>query len=207
MGLLLGLLTLPVSGPVRGTIWVADGGHSQFQLFAPDGTFLEAWGGEGQGTGDGQFDFVRPNSDDDAFGAVAFAPDGSFYVADMGNRRIQHFSADRAFLNAWGGFGAEDGQFISPIDIAVDSQGNVFVDDDKRQILEADILPANGMGGDHDPDTAIDEAGLYFAGLRGRVEARQHGDLDSVPGEALAEDIEMLSGQHRRRSNNDRLTT
>jgi tripartite motif-containing protein 71 len=115
-----------------GNIWVADGGHSQFQIFAPDGTYLESWGGAGVGSDDGQFNFLRPNSEGDSFGAVAFAPDGSFYVADMGNLRIQHFSADRAFLHAWGGFGGEDGQFLSPIDIAVDSQGNVFVDDDKR---------------------------------------------------------------------------
>jgi tripartite motif-containing protein 71 len=117
-----------------GNIWVADGAHSQFQIFAPDGTFIEAWGTPG--SGDGQFNFVRPNSDGDSFGAVAFAPDGSFYVADMGNHRIQHFASDRSFLHAWGSFGGEDGQFISPIDIAVDSQGNVFVDDDKREDIQ-----------------------------------------------------------------------
>ncbi|MDQ3654277.1 MAG: PQQ-binding-like beta-propeller repeat protein, partial [Chloroflexota bacterium] len=117
-----------------GTIWIANGEHSQFDRFAPDGTFIESWGTFGDG--DGEFNFVRPNSNDDAFGSVAFAPDGTFYVADMGNQRIQHFDADRHFLYAWGEFGPGNGDFLSPIDVAVDSQGNVFVDDDKREDIQ-----------------------------------------------------------------------
>lgn len=117
-----------------GSIWVPDGGNSRFQIFSPDGDFIETWGASGDG--EGEFNFIRPNSQGDVFGAVAFAPDGAFYVADMGNQRIQHFSADRQFLNAWGSFGTDDGEFLSPIDIVVDSQGNVFVDDDKRNDIQ-----------------------------------------------------------------------
>lgn len=132
-----------------GTIWVAGGFHSQFQLFSQDGTFLEAWGEPG--TDKGQFNFV-PTGGDDAFGAIAFAPDGSFYVADTGNQRIQHFSADRQFIRAWGQPGSGDGQFLNPFDIEVDSQGNVFVNDDLRddiQKFNADgtfVLKFGGQG-------------------------------------------------------------
>jgi len=117
-----------------GNIWVTNGEHSRFEIFAPDGTFIEDWGVPG--SGDGEFNFVRPNSNNDAFGSIAFAPDGSFYVADMGNQRVQHFDADRRFMMAWGEFGSGDGEFLSPNDIAVDSQGNVFVDDDKREDIQ-----------------------------------------------------------------------
>lgn len=123
-----------------GRLWVADSTHSIFQIFNPDGTFAEAWGTPGKG--DGQFDFVRPASGPDAFGAVAFASDGSFFVADTGNHRIQHFAADRSFLSAWGEFGGGEGQLNSPICLVVDAHGNVIVGDDIAGTVQA--FDANG---------------------------------------------------------------
>lgn len=115
-----------------GRIWVSDSTRSVFQIFDEDGKFVETWGMPG--AADGQFNFTRRNGD--SFGAIAFAPDDSFYVADTGNQRIQHFAADRTFVETWGGFGGGDGQFISPIDVAVDADGNVFVDDDNRNDVQ-----------------------------------------------------------------------
>ena len=67
----------------------------------------------------------------DADGAIAFAPDGSFYVADGGNNRIQQFDAQRRFVRSWGSFGTGEGQFTSPKGIATDGK-TVFVADDAR---------------------------------------------------------------------------
>lgn len=39
-----------------GSIWVADGDNHRFQIFAPNGKFLEAWGTKG--SGEGEFDFT-----------------------------------------------------------------------------------------------------------------------------------------------------
>lgn len=116
-----------------GRVWVADGARNQFQIFNPDGTFAEAWGTPG--SGDGQFNFIRA-SNGNTFGAIAFAPDGSFYVADLGNFRVQKFDKDRNFLFAWGTAGTGNGQFIEAFDVALDADGNVFVLDDKRDDVQ-----------------------------------------------------------------------
>ena len=119
-----------------GRIWVSVQADSAFWIFDRDGTYLETWGAPGDG--DGELDFVTQNG---GFGAVAFRPDGGFYVADSGNARVQQFDADRAFVRAWGTFGTEDGQFTAPQGIAVDGSGNVFVIDDARhdvQVFDAD---------------------------------------------------------------------
>ena len=119
-----------------GTIWVADGDNNRFQIFAPDGSLLEVWGTPG--SGEGEFDFTTIGWGGYDQGAIAFAPDGAFYVADPGNHRIQKFGPDRGFLTAWGSEGREPGQFNTPIDLVVDGQGRVYVVDSYRNVAPAD---------------------------------------------------------------------
>lgn len=118
-----------------GTIWVVDSGNNRFQLFSPDGEYLETWGAPGEG--EGQFNFVRsPGDIGNSWGSIAFAPDGSFYVAESANHRVQHFSADRTLVGAWGSFGTGDGQFSDPIGVAVAPDGNVYVIDDQGDDIQ-----------------------------------------------------------------------
>src|SRR5688500_18548422 len=55
----------PLAAPVdlavdpEGTVWVVDSGNSRFQLFTPDGHFLETWGTPGDGPGEFNF-LVEP---------------------------------------------------------------------------------------------------------------------------------------------------
>jgi DNA-binding beta-propeller fold protein YncE len=115
---------------------VADADNDRFQIFAPDGTFLEVWGTSG--SSEGEFDFTTVGWGGYPEAAIAFAPDGTFYVTDTGNHRIQKFGPDRDFLTAWGSEGTEPGQFDTPIDLVVDGQGRVYVLDSFRNGFPAD---------------------------------------------------------------------
>lgn len=115
-----------------GRIWAAEGLSDRFSIVTPDGAFVVEWGDSG--SGDGQLDLTRANGD--AYGNVVFASDGSMFVLDVGNRRVQRFDANRKFLSAWGSFGPDPGQFVDPVGLALDEDGNVNVLDDRRAVVE-----------------------------------------------------------------------
>jgi sugar lactone lactonase YvrE len=67
---------------------------------------------------------------------LSIAPDGSVYVADSNNHRIQHFASDGTFLEEWGSFAdssqgqAPGGTFFEPWSVAVSPDGRfVYVVD------------------------------------------------------------------------------
>jgi outer membrane protein assembly factor BamB len=115
-----------------GRFWATEGFDDRFAIYTADGNFVERWGDSGSAPGE----FKLQRSNGDPYGMVEFAPDGSFYVLDPGNRRIQHFDADRQFLEMWGEFGSGPGQFSDPVSIAVDREGLVYVLDDVRGVIE-----------------------------------------------------------------------
>jgi sugar lactone lactonase YvrE len=84
---------------------------------AASGDFILQIGGPGSGPGE----LAAP-------WGVAVDQDGSLYVADTGNHRVQVFSRTGAFLRSWGSLGAAPGQLDGPTGIAVCS-GNVYVAD------------------------------------------------------------------------------
>jgi sugar lactone lactonase YvrE len=55
--------------------------------------------------------------------------DDAIYVVDTGNERVQLFTREGAFLDAWGGYGSGPDQLIEPVGIAVGPDGNVYVAD------------------------------------------------------------------------------
>ena len=58
-----------------------------------------------KGTGDGQFD--QP-------GGLTFAADGTLYVCDQVNHRVQRLTSEGKFLGKWGEYGDAAGQFGAP---------------------------------------------------------------------------------------------
>ncbi len=58
------------------------------------------------------------------------------YVADTSNHRIQKFTADGTRLLGWGGFGNSDGQFGFPHDVAVATDGSIYVSDDYNNRIQ-----------------------------------------------------------------------
>lgn len=112
------------AGP-DGRLYVADKHYHKIQAFAPDGTFLREWGWPRRGKGEDISQFDRPS-------ALAVGPDGTVYVADVNNNRIQAFDADGNFLRMWG---EEDcrtvprpaGRFCFLEGVSVGADGAVYV--------------------------------------------------------------------------------
>ncbi len=119
----------PAIDPLTGDVWVASSFQNAYWIFKPDGSYVGTWGTAG--TGPGQLALTTHDPHPDGVGAIAFAPDGSFYIADNGNFRVEEFDKDRHFVRQWGGFGTGPGQFVSPKGIATDGK-LVFVADDPR---------------------------------------------------------------------------
>lgn len=64
--------------------------------------------------------------------AIDIAPDGSVWVADATNHRIQHFSTEGTLIFQFGSEGNGIAQFKAPNDIDVDQDGSIWVADTRN---------------------------------------------------------------------------
>ncbi|MBE0672301.1 MAG: TIGR03663 family protein [Anaerolineales bacterium] len=109
-----------------GTIYVADSRNHRVLHLDMEGNTLQEWGSFADGIntpiGDGTFN--------EPWG-IATGPDGSVYVTDTWNHRIQKFTASGRFIKAWGTFGQGETpeSFYGPRGLAVDAEGRVYVTD------------------------------------------------------------------------------
>jgi len=152
--------------PKTADVWAAVPFANLFWVFAADGTYLESWGTAGSGPG--QLDLSDHGQNPDGFGAIAFAPDGGFYVGDVGNNRVEEFDATRQFVKAWGSFGSRNGEFAQITAVATDGK-TVYVGDGVRGDIQA--FDSNGrylrtfanVGGGFGAFVALDAAGNVYA--------------------------------------------
>ncbi|MCZ2127358.1 MAG: TIGR03663 family protein [Anaerolineales bacterium] len=109
-----------------GTLYIADSLNHRILHVNADGSLLQSWGSFADGVsvplGNGTFN--------EPWG-VAVGPDGSVYVSDTWNSRIEKFTSAGVFVKAWGTFGQGDtpDAFYGPRGLAADSAGRVYVAD------------------------------------------------------------------------------
>ncbi|MBM3340937.1 MAG: hypothetical protein FJY56_02335 [Betaproteobacteria bacterium] len=142
-------------GP-SGDLYVTDGyRNSRVHRFSKDGELIQSWGQPGKSA---PGDFHLPHS-------LAIAPDGTIYMSDRANQRVQIFTPDGQFKGMWTGMGG-------PNDMALDNNGIFYLveqaTDSSKPVVSVrdgngavlarwEVPPVHGMG--------IDSAGNVYVGL------------------------------------------
>ncbi len=154
-----------------GTVYVADSLNHRILHLDTTGKVLNQWGSFAQST-----DTVKaPIGTFDEPWGVAVGPDGSVYVTDTWNHRVQKFTPDGKPIKQWGALGQDNTPYAlyGPRGIAVDAKGRVYVADtgNKRIVVyDADGNPITviGSGGlapgqfDEPVGVAVDSEGRVY---------------------------------------------
>jgi sugar lactone lactonase YvrE len=109
-----------------GTLYIADTNNNRIQHVTASGEVIASWGTFADVTlGDAPGGTFNNPWD------VAVGPDGSVYVADTWNYRVQKFTSSGKFVKMWGysGQAEQPEAFWGPRAVAVDANGHVYVVD------------------------------------------------------------------------------
>lgn len=153
-----------------GTFYVADSRNHRVLHLDLSGNILQEWGTYADGVGIP----IGPGTFNEPWG-IAVGPDGSVYVTDTWNHRVQKFTSTGRFVKTWGIFGQGEtpDAFYGPRGLAVDSQGRVYVTDtgNKRIVVfdaDGNFITQFGMAGfgpgefDEPVGIAIDKNGFVY---------------------------------------------
>lgn len=153
-----------------GTIYVVDSMNHRIQRFGADGTPIGMWGTFANVASE-----AAPGGTFNEPWGIDVASDGTVYVADTWNHRIQWFTPEGRFLGMFGTEGIGEGGdiFWGPRDVAVDDVGRIFVADTGNKYIkvydaQGAFLTEFGGGGylagnlDEPVGIAIDKAGRIY---------------------------------------------
>jgi predicted membrane-bound mannosyltransferase/DNA-binding beta-propeller fold protein YncE len=156
-----------------GTLYVADSRNHRILHLDTEGNLLHSWGEFG--ASNYNTNTMAPGGVFNEPWGVAVGPDGSVYVADTWNNRIQKFTAEGDFVTMWGQFGTAElpTNFWGPRGVAVDSEGRVYITDtgNKRVVIfdgSGNHLGAFGGAGlgpgqfDEPVGIAVDDQGRVY---------------------------------------------
>jgi tripartite motif-containing protein 71 len=116
-----------IATDAAGKVYVADLENNRISVFKADGSAAFNFGKRGEDP-----PRSRPGEFNEASG-VAVAPDGTIYVADAWNGRIQAFDPQG---KPKGEFGGARYSFYSPRNVVCDGQGNVYVADTGNSMVK-----------------------------------------------------------------------
>lgn len=115
-----------VHAPTLGTIFVIDW-DGRIQQFTTNGHFRSSW--------------IMPDVEIGKPEDLCMSKNGTILVTDTHYSRIIEFSTDGEVINRFGEYGREPGQFIYPVGISCDTNGNIYVSEygesDRIQVFTA----------------------------------------------------------------------
>jgi len=115
-----------------GEIFVSDGyGNARVHKYSAEGELIKSWGEPG--VGNGQFQLPH---------GIGIDRDDRIYIADRENRRIQIFSSDGNFIEAWT-------DILRPCEVFVAADNLVYVAElgERHGLFPWMTVPPNAVGG------------------------------------------------------------
>lgn len=107
----------------KGRVYVADAGNRRVQVFDTLGNWRASWGAPDDSL------FIEPSG-------IDVGEEEIVYVADRGAAKILLFSSEGRPIFTFGGPGDGPGSFRAPVDLALASDGRIYVVDQERGTVE-----------------------------------------------------------------------